>query len=387
MDEFGVSLLVDSSGTKTNDVDRIIANLEQENASVASRRSLQGEIDVDVDADMDAGDYLDEDDEGEAGGMSDRGSSVMARAAAMQSRAQGPPMAAPAPAISPEQELLIKHDLLYQIERLRKRGATAAEGGRTLTTSSSLDEIRAEHERLKRDREVGMSIAFQRKALLTVVSGLEMLNTKFRIPKRVNLDGWSESVQDSLDKSEFDEIFEELYEKYRSKGKWPPELKLLFSLGGSAVMVQISNTMLKNTCLEQVMKENPGLAKDFAKAAMGSAMGMGDAAPAPGGGGGLMGFLGSMLGGMGGGGGPPMGAPMAPMPPGPLHHQAAPVPPMGTMRGPTNFDAMMQSLGADAPANRMETLSNASESDLEDAVSFSGMSFSSRRGGKRVLNL
>ena len=84
---------------------------------------------------------------------------------------QAPPMAPPmAPAMSPEQELLIKHDLLYQIERLRKRGGAAAvEGGRALSTSSSLEEIRAEHERLKRDREVGMSIAFQRKALLTVV--------------------------------------------------------------------------------------------------------------------------------------------------------------------------------------------------------------------------
>ena len=378
MDELGVSLLVDGGGTKTNDVDRIIANLEQENASVASRGgSVPGEIDVDVDPDMDGDEYIDD---GEL--LSERGSSVMA--GAQQFRAQAAPAA---PAIPPERELLMKHELLFQIDRMRRKGGgTGAEEPRQLTTANSLDEIRSEHERVKRDRDVVASVAFQRKAFMTLVSGLEMLNTKFRIPKRVNLDGWSESVQDSFEKGECDEIFEELYEKYSSKGKWPPELKLLFSLGGSAVMVQISNTMLKNTCLEQVMKQNPGLAKDFAKAAMGSAMGVSESSPAAEGGfgSGLMGFLGSMIGGGKPGGGPPMPSHT------PIHHAAAaPVPPMGTMRGPTNFDAMMQNLGTDASANRMETLSNASESDLDDAVSFSGMSFSSRRGagGKRVLNL
>lgn len=378
MDELGVSLLVDGGGTKTNDVDRIIANLEQENASVASRGgSLPGEIDVDVDPDMDGDEYTEE------GELSERGSSVLAQ---QQFRAQAPVAPMAAPTISPERELLLKHELLFQIDRMRRKGGgMGMEEPRQLTTANSLEEIRSEHDRMKHNRGVEASVAWQRRAFMTLVSGLEMLNTKFRIPKRVNLDGWSESVQDSFEKGECDEIFEELYEKYTSKGKWPPELKLLLSLGGSAVMVQISNTMLKNTCLEQVMKQNPGMAKDFAKAAMGTAMGMSETDS---GGGGLMDFIGSMFGGaMGGkpGGGPPPPAPSHT----PLHHQAAPVPPMGTMRGPTNFDAMMHNLGAEAPVNRMETLSNASDSDLDDAVSFSGMSFSSRRGagGKRVLNL
>jgi len=375
MDELGVSLLVDGGGTKTNDVDRIIANLEQENASIASRGgSLPDDIDVDVDPDMDGDEYMDE------GEVSERGASVF--------RTQVP-VAAPAPAapsISPERELIMKHELLFQIDRMRRKGGggMGMDEPRQLTTANSLEDIRAEHDRLKHDRDVATSVAFQRKAFVTLVSGLEMLNTKFRIPKRLNLEGWSESVNDSFEKGECDDIFEELYEKYTSKGRWPPELKLLMSLGGSAVIVQISNTMLKNTCFEQVIKQNPGMAKDFAKAAMGTAMGMSETNNNSGGGGGLMDFIGGMFGGKPGGG---------PTPPAPshtpLHHQAAPVPPMGTMRGPTNFDAMMHNLGAEAPTNRMETLSNASDSDLDEAVSFSGMSFSSRRGagGKRVLNL
>ena len=44
------------------------------------------------------------------------------------------------------------------------------------------------------------------------------------------MDGWGEQVNENI--SDYDEI-SQLHEKYKSKVKMAPELKLLFQLGGS----------------------------------------------------------------------------------------------------------------------------------------------------------
>jgi hypothetical protein len=52
-----------------------------------------------------------------------------------------------------------------------------------------------------------------------VVTGLEWANGRFD-PFDVRLDGWSEAVHENVE--DFDEIFEELYDKYKERGKMPP---------------------------------------------------------------------------------------------------------------------------------------------------------------------
>ena len=49
-----------------------------------------------------------------------------------------------------------------------------------------------------------------------------------------------------------------------------PEVKLLFMLGGSAFMYHITNSMFKNSVpgMEDIMKQNPELMKQFANAAI-----------------------------------------------------------------------------------------------------------------------
>ena len=80
--------------------------------------------------------------------------------------------------------------------------------------------------------------------LMACVTGLEFLNGKFD-PFDVKLDGWSESVNENL--NDYDEIFEELWEKYGGEGDGiAPELRLLMTLAGSAFMA-ITNTMFKSS--------------------------------------------------------------------------------------------------------------------------------------------
>merc|ERR1711998_452568 len=137
------------------------------------------------------------------------------------------------------------------------------------TMESSLLEMKGEYEMIISQREKSASIKFQSKMLMACITGLEFLNNRFD-PFDVKLDGWGEQVNDNID--DYDEIFGELHEKYKSKAKMAPELKLLFQLGGSAIMVHMTNTMFKSSMpgMDEIMKQNPELMQQFSQAAVNS---------------------------------------------------------------------------------------------------------------------
>ena len=108
--------------------------------------------------------------------------------------------------------------------------------------------------------------------LMACVTGLEFLNNRFD-PFDIKLDGWSESVHENI--NDYNEVFEELHEKYSDRAKMAPELKLLFMVGGSAFMFHLTNTMFKSQLpgMGDIMRQNPELMKQFANAAMNSMSG------------------------------------------------------------------------------------------------------------------
>ena len=126
---------------------------------------------------------------------------------------------------------------------------------------------------------------FQGKMLMACITGLEFLNTKFD-PFDVKLDGWAEQVNDNID--DYDEIFGELHEKYKSKAKMAPELKLLFQISGSAIMLHMTNTLFKSSLpgMDDIMKQNPELMQQFTQAAVNQ---MGQTNP------GISGFMNGMM--------------------------------------------------------------------------------------------
>ena len=159
-----------------------------------------------------------------------------------------------------------KIDLLYKFSKLQNQGVRTSTN---YNMNSNLDEMRNEYIKLKKQRDTTNSVKFQRKVMMAAVSGAEFLNSKFD-PFDIKLDGWSESVNENIE--DFDEVFEQLYEKYGGGGEIAPELKLLMMLGGSAFMFHLSNTMFKSSVpnMNDIMKQNPDLMKQFAKAAVGS---------------------------------------------------------------------------------------------------------------------
>ena len=275
-----------------------------------------------------------------------------------------------------EQEKSEKAELLYQFARLSSLGYQLP---KTFTAQSDLEEMRVEYQRITRQKEVDASIRFQRKLLMCFVSGVEFMNDRFD-PFAVHLSGWSESVHEGI--TEYDSIFEELHDKYRSTGrKIAPELRLLLSLGGSAVMYHMTSTIFKQSALpnvEQVLRSNPALFKQFQQAAVVTTAGMNAPSAAPmgggggGGGGGIFGMLSSMMAAGGGGGGGAMPRQMVRSPPPPPSAPAAappPAPPMpmsmmrSSMMPPPSVPLTAQSAAAAAAAAaanngaRIETMS------------------------------
>lgn len=165
-----------------------------------------------------------------------------------------------------------KFKFLRRLEDLERKGANLT---KKYTMDSPLQELQGEYEMIIAEREKANSVKFQAKMLMACVTGLEFLNSKFD-PFDLKMDGWGEQVNENI--SDYDEIFQELHEKYKSKAKLAPELKLLFQLGGSAIMVHMTNTMFKSALpgMDDIMKQNPELMQQFTQAAVNS---MGDNNP------------------------------------------------------------------------------------------------------------
>jgi hypothetical protein len=134
---------------------------------------------------------------------------------------------------------------------------------------SSLDEMKGEYEHIIFEKERSNSIKFQGKVLTTLITGLEFLNNKLD-PFDIKLEGWSEQINENLE--DYDDIFSELHEKYKSKVKMAPELKILFQLAGSGMMIHMTNTMFKSAIpgMDDIMRQNPDLMNKFTKAAVSS---------------------------------------------------------------------------------------------------------------------
>merc|ERR1712166_853710 len=197
--------------------------------------------------------------------------------------------------LPPSQPRMTAKDLLREkfkylrlLESIERKGASLS---KKYSMDSSLDEMKGEN-------ETSNSVKFQGKMLMACVSGLEFLNGRFD-PFDLKLDGWAEAVNENME--EYDDVFAELHEKYGSKAKMAPELKLLFMLGGSGVMLHMTNTMFKSAMpgMDDIMRQNPDLMQQFTQAAASS---MGDSSP------GLGGFM-NMVSGMSQ---PPRGSPQGP---------------------------------------------------------------------------
>jgi len=171
-----------------------------------------------------------------------------------------------APQMTKEELLREKFKYLRKLEALEKKGV---ELSKKYNMESSLSEMMGEYETIIEEKNKLNSIKFQGNMLMAAINGIEFLNNRFD-PFDIKLDGWSEQVNENI--GDYDDVFAELYEKYKSKASMAPELKLLFQLGGSAMMVHLTNTMFKSAMpgMDDILRQNPDLMRQFQNAAVNS---------------------------------------------------------------------------------------------------------------------
>jgi hypothetical protein len=215
------------------------------------------------------------------------------------------------PQLTKEEMLREKFKFLRKLEALEKKGV---ELSKKYSMESSLQEMMGEYETIMEEKTKQNSVKFQGNMLMAVINGIEFLNGRFD-PFDIKLDGWSEQVNENV--SDYDEIFGELYEKYKSKASMSPEIKLLFQLGGSAMMVHMTNTMFKSAMpgMDDILRQNPDLMRSFQNAAVNS---MANTSP------GFSGFMTNMMNPE-----PQVPSGMGPPPPLATQGQYAPPPPQG----------------------------------------------------------
>ena len=234
-----------------------------------------------------------------------------------------------------------KFELLCKLERLEEKGIKIS---KKFSMASDFEEMKYEFDRAVKDRELNQSVKFQRKMLIAFVTAIEFLNTRFD-PFDVKLEGWSESVHEN--QHDYDDVFEELHEKYKEKAKMAPELKLMMMLGGSAFMFHLTNTMFKSSLpgMGDIMKQNPELMQQFAKAAA-NTMSQNEESS------GFGNLMGDMF---GGGGNSNMG------------QRQPPQQSQREMRGPPNLDNILNNMSDNNMSNlNMDSGSEISNSDVEE---------------------
>jgi len=134
----------------------------------------------------------------------------------------------------PKQE---KQQILLKLLALEKKGVELT---KKYSMSSKLSDLRFELEIHQSNTETEMSVKFQQKMLMAAVTGLEFANKKFD-PIGAKLEGWSESVMDNMD--DYESVFERLHEKYKTRAELPPELQLMVTLAGSAIMFHVTKSL------------------------------------------------------------------------------------------------------------------------------------------------
>ena len=157
-----------------------------------------------------------------------------------------------------------KREMLVKLAALENKGVELT---KKFSVKSRYEDIEFEYETQKKELETQAGVKFQQKALMAFITGVEFMNNKFD-PIGAKLDGWSESVMDSI--NDYDSVFRRLYEKYATKSDLPPELELLMTLVASGFMFHLTNSLFKSNmpAVGNILQSNPDIMKNIA-AAMG----------------------------------------------------------------------------------------------------------------------
>jgi hypothetical protein len=170
------------------------------------------------------------------------------------------------PRMNDREKLRKKRMMIKRLDEWREKGLIGNHVH--FNNDTPYEEVEDEYETALEDKKKKESMKLYSWWFMTAVNTIEYANSAFN-PFDINLDGWGEQVSDDIDS--YDEIFGELYEKYKG-GKLAPEIALLLRLGFSAAVVNFTNRALSSATpgFNDVIRQSPELMKAFTNATVNS---------------------------------------------------------------------------------------------------------------------
>lgn len=161
-----------------------------------------------------------------------------------------------------------KYELLRKFERLQRLGVPMR---KRFTLDSPLDEMKMELEFIKREKDADATIKQFCDWFITGMSAMEWSSKNVPLVKAfgLQLDGLSESAQ--MNVSDMEDDFEELYDLYGDKLKMHPLVRIPIRTCMMVYMVHLTNQMARKAPIpniDEVMRNNPDIARQLATAAM-----------------------------------------------------------------------------------------------------------------------
>ena len=160
------------------------------------------------------------------------------------------------PKVLTAQEIRMKKiELLRKLSEIKTKGYKLT---KEYDFNSSLEEMEYEYDLLKSFADKRNGVKIFRNGLLQAASVIEFLNDKYD-PFDFHLSGWGEHMSVEIDS--WEDVLEELYEKYKGSGKkMAPEIKLVYLIIASASAFHFTKSHAsKMPGLDSMLASNPGL--------------------------------------------------------------------------------------------------------------------------------
>ena len=174
-----------------------------------------------------------------------------------------------------------KYEILRKFERLSKLGVPMR---KRFTIDSPLEEMKMELEFIKREKSMDATIKQFSEWFVTGMSAMEYgsKNIAFLKAFGLQLDGLSEAAQ--MNVADLEDDFEELYDLYGENMKMHPLVRIPLRTCMMIYMVHLTNQMTRKAPIpniDEIMRQNPDIARQLASAAMQQQMRGSAAVPPP----------------------------------------------------------------------------------------------------------
>ncbi len=157
--------------------------------------------------------------------------------------------------LTPQEIRMKKIELLRKLCEIKSKGYQLS---KEYDFNSSLEEMEYEYELLRSFADKRNGVRVFKNGLLQAVSVIEFLNDKYD-PFDFQLSGWGEHMSVEIDS--WEDVLEEIYEKYKGSGKkMAPEIKLLYLILASGSAFHFTKSQAnKLPGLDSMLASNPAL--------------------------------------------------------------------------------------------------------------------------------